>query len=87
MITMDSLRAEVEPYKNTLVLDCFDVVRLVGIAEDQSDFYYVYERFRQGIVWSSAVGGWTPLKGIIPENEYKRLVYIWNLNNDKEAAI
>jgi len=41
MITLKELQDELEPYKNTLVLDCFEVVRLTGVIDGEDDYYWV----------------------------------------------
>lgn len=82
--TLGSLRKEMEPYQGTLVLDLFDVVRLVDVIDDEDDFYWVYDT-KKGIVHSSCVGGWIPLKGHIQDKSYENLVRIWNLNHIKPA--
>ena len=91
MTTLKELQLELEPYKNTLVLaDDFKVYRLVDVIYDESDkdwvtdYFWVYDYFNS-ITWHSCVGGWTPLKGIISDNDYKRMVNIWNLNNHEKA--
>jgi hypothetical protein len=89
MATFKELEEELEPYRNTLVLwDYFEVARLVDVIEDtdplDGDYYWVYDTFK-GIIHSSCVGGWIPLKGFIPDDRYNRLVSIWNLNNVEKA--
>lgn len=82
--TLDSLKKELEPYKDTLVLDYFEVVRLVDVFEDEDDFYWVYDSHK-GLVHSSCVVGWTPLKGTLGDEDYNELVRVWNLNNVEKA--
>jgi hypothetical protein len=84
MTRLEQLRSELEPYKDTLVLDLFKVVRLVDVVEDEDDYYWVFDS-ENGIYHSSCVGMWSPLKGILNNNEYKRLVDIWNLNHINHA--
>lgn len=84
MTTLESLKQELTPYQNTLVLDLFEVVRLVDVIDDEDDFYWVYDTFK-GTVHSSCVYKWIPLKGKIDEDRYNRLVGIWNLNNIEKA--
>lgn len=80
MSSLDELKAQAEPYLNTLVLDLDKVVRLVGVVEEEDDFYWVYDSLTKGTYYSSCVMGWTKLKGSIPDEDYNRLVDIWNLN-------
>ncbi len=85
MATLEELQQELEPYKNTLVLSYFKVVRLVDVIDGDYDYYWVYDT-EKGIVHHSCVGGWTPLKGHIPNEDYKRLVSVWNLNHIEKAC-
>ena len=86
MITLEILKQELEPYKNTLVIDVFeDVVRLVDVIDGDDDYYWVYDS-REGVRHSSCVGSWIPLKGFIKEEDYNRMVHIWNLNNVDKAV-
>ena len=80
MATYNDLRKELEPYKNTLVLDFFEVVRLVDVVQDDDDFYWVYDT-PNGIKKSSCTTNWKPLKGYLKDNDYHYLVRIWNYNN------
>lgn len=85
MSVFDELKAEIEPYRNTLVIGDFDnVVRLVDVVEEEDDFYWVYDS-REGLSYSSCVGGWIPLRGFIEKKKYDILVLIWNRNNIEEA--
>lgn len=83
-LKLDSLKKEMEPYKDTLVLDYFEVVRLVDVFEDEDDFYWVYDTHK-GLIHSSCVVGWIPLKGILIDKNYDELVRVWNLNNVEKA--
>lgn len=85
MSTLKELQDELKPHKNALVLDYFEVVRLVDVIDGEDDYYWVYDT-KKGIVYSSCVCGWTALKGFLPDNEYKRLVNVWNLNNVEKAV-
>ena len=57
---------------------------LVDVIDGEDDYYWVYDS-RKGIYHSSCVGGWTPLKGFIKQEDYDRMVRIWNLNNIEKA--
>jgi hypothetical protein len=81
MTTIKELQDELEPYKNTLVLNFFEVVRLVGVTEDEDDFYWIFDNGKE-IVHSSCVCNWIPIKGKLDDNSYNQLVMVWNLNND-----
>ncbi len=72
----------VKKYKGQLVLDLFEVVRLLDFAEDESDYYYVVYNLKTGKEWCSFVGDFIPLKGYIPEKKYYRLLRIFKLNEN-----
>lgn len=74
----------VEPYKGTLVLDHFQVVRLVDVVDGGDDFYWVYDT-HTGIIHASCVVFWLPLKGKLDNKDYNRLVSVWNLNHTEPA--
>lgn len=80
MTTLKELKEELEPYKNTLVLSFCEIVRLDDVVEEKDDFYWVYEEYKK-VTYSSCVFGWTPLKGNLPDNIYKKLVSHWNMNH------
>ncbi len=84
MNTLDDFKKELDPFKNTLVLDHFKVVLLIDVIDGGDDYYWVYDTFK-GIVHATCVGGWVPLKGFIQEKEYTRLVNIWNLNHSTKV--
>jgi hypothetical protein len=56
------------------------VVRLVAIAEDEMDYYYVTYDGRK-IVWHSCVGSYTVLKNKIDDKDYNELIRIAKLNH------
>lgn len=80
MATLVELKIELKPYQNTLVIDGFEIVRLVDVIDGGDDYYWVYDSHK-GIYWSTCVGGWIPLKGFIDQEKYDNLVRVWNLNN------
>lgn len=87
MTQLAELKAELEPFKNTLVIDApNEVVRLVDVIEEEDDYFWVYERLFDGICHSSCVMKWIPLKGYLPEEEYIRMVEMWNLNSSNKAT-
>jgi hypothetical protein len=70
-----------EQYKDTLVLDLFNVVQLVGLEDGEDDYYWVYsDGFRE--TRSSCVGMFIPLNEC---DFYEDLVYVWNLNYINKA--
>lgn len=78
---MEKLRAEVEPILNhiCIVFD-MEIGRLVGVAEDAQDFYYLVDRIQGGRTQYSAVGSVISLKGVIPEDRYSSMDGIHTVN-------
>lgn len=86
MATLEELKAELEPFKNTLVIDDFHrVVRLVDVIDGKDDHYWVYDS-KKGKYHDSCLGGWMPLKGFVEKEKYDRMFYLWNLNNTEKAV-
>jgi len=48
----------IKPAHNELVISDLTVGRLLGLAEDRTDFYYVYGFMHTGVVFSTCVGGY-----------------------------
>lgn len=85
MTTLIELQKEVKQYKNTLVIGSFDeIVRLIDVIDGESDFYWVYDTWKE-IRHESCLIPWIPIKGFIPDDKYEGLVKIWNLNNIEKA--
>lgn len=81
MTTLASLKEELEPHKNELVLDFFEVVRLLDVIDvPGDDFFWVLMSPTKGIYHASCVGGWTVLKGKIDGHAYEMLDRVWNIN-------
>jgi hypothetical protein len=85
--TLEDFKKEVEPYKNTLVLNYveFTVVRLIDVVERDDDYCWVMDHCGEGIFYLSCCLGFISLKGVIPVEDYERMVSIWNLNNEIKA--
>lgn len=71
---------EYEQLKGQLVLSYFEVYRLIGIVDDEEDYYWALYDGRK-LHLSSCVGGVIPLKGRLAEKDYERLVMIAKLNH------
>lgn len=78
-------KEKVKPYKNTLVISLYKIVRLVDVIDGNDDYYWVYDDGNE-ITHSSCVMHWIPLKGQLSKEDYEFIVSIWN-NNNKEKAI
>jgi len=75
----------VEKHRNELVLDWYEVVRLIDVIDGgDNDYYWCYENSKEKYQ-SSCVGSFTVLKGNLPDRKYNELVRVWNLNNGENA--
>lgn len=88
---VESLNSEIEQHKNELVIDNYDVVRLVDVIDgDDGDFYYVFNSYtgmlNEPVYYqATCLSSYTILKGFLPDEEYDSLVKSWNLNNKEKA--
>jgi hypothetical protein len=72
---------EFENLKGQFVInDSWNIERLVGIGEDEHDYYYITYNGRK-LNWHSCVGRLMPLKGYLQEKDYNELVRIARLNH------
>jgi hypothetical protein len=69
-----------EENKGQFVIIGNDVVRLVAIAEDDMDYYYVVYDGRK-VIWHSCVGSYTVLKNKIEDRSYSELIRIAKINH------
>lgn len=80
MNNWELLMKEKKQYKDTLVLDMFEMVLLKDIIDWEDDYYYVYEKLDGETYESSCCVWFTPLIDL-KEKDYKRLEYWWRLNS------
>jgi hypothetical protein len=72
---------EFEQLKGQFVItQSWDVERLVAIAEDEHDYYYITYNGRK-FVWNTCVGRIIPLKGKIDDKHYNEFERIADLNH------
>ena len=69
-----------EKNKGQFVIMNNKVVRLVTIAEDDMDYYYVSYDGRK-VIWHSCVGSYIVLKNKIDDKDYNELIRIAKLNH------
>ena len=79
MTNKNRLLEEFKEHQGELVLSFFTVYQLIGIAEDENDYYYVLYDGRT-LKLESAVGGITHLKGNLRDGDYKDTVGLAKLN-------
>lgn len=63
-----------------LVIDGFNVVKLIDVRWDEEDYYFQYKRFNGTYYWSSICIGFVLLKNQLSPKDYKELVRVWELN-------
>lgn len=86
-LTLEKFKREIEPYKDTLVLVYFEIARLIDVIEEDEEFYWVLDFFEKGIVLTSCLIGWIPLKGKIDDIHYDELIRVWNLNKNERLEV
>jgi hypothetical protein len=85
-MTFEDFIAEMRPLHNQIcVLYDSEIVRLVGVGRDESDYYYIVRtlkkaKFRDQEYWGSAVGHCVSLKGLYPEKNYDNMDHVHALN-------
>lgn len=80
MTTLELLKKECEELQGQFVLTIENkAVRLVGMASDVEDTYYLLYDGKK-ITWMSVVCGVVPLKKYLPEGYYRRMVQIAKRN-------
>lgn len=59
-----------------------DIVRLIGVGEDEHDLYYIVQPagYAAENMWYSAVGHLYSLKPYLPRKAYDRLENLWTIN-------
>ena len=72
--------SEFEPLKGQFVIYGEKVCRLIGVATDEFDYYWVLYDGRK-ITWSSCLMTLIPLKNHITEKDYNMLVNMAKLNH------
>ena len=85
-MTLDELVAKMRPFHNHIcMLYDTELVRLIGIGEDDRDFYYIV-REHVGVdapkkeYWTTAVGHCYSLKGLIPAERYAQTEWCFTHN-------
>ena len=72
--------AEFEKLKGQFVIEHNKVVRFIGVACDDNDYYYAVYNGKK-VVWISCLMGLVPLKGKIDDEHYNELIRIAKLNH------
>jgi hypothetical protein len=87
MLRFDAFAEEMRPFHNTIgLLYDTQVVRLIGVASDDSDYYYIVRTLvknhhdQKQILIASAVGCFQTLKGFYPEERYNHMESIFTMN-------
>ena len=82
MLTINSLIEEMYPYHNDIVIVSDRLARLVGVANDGFDFYYICSEMypESEETWHTAVGHCESLKGKIGDQHYHSIETTFELN-------
>lgn len=80
------IKKEYEELKGQYVLSHDKAFRLVGIVDDEEDYYYCLYNGRE-FELHSCVGRITPLKGWIREEDYNEMIRIAKLNHFDQPEI
>lgn len=80
MDNITRITEEYEGLKGQFVICGDKVYRLIGIADDDEDYYYALYDGRQ-ITLHSCVGRIMPLKGYMREQDYNEMIRIAKLNH------
>lgn len=73
-LTLETLAAEMRPFHNDIcIVHDVDLGRLLGVAEDENDLYYIVATRAKGVGYYSAVGHCISLRGHYPKDAYERL--------------
>lgn len=76
------------PRHNEPVIDAYgNLARLIGYGEDESDCYLILHSPERGVVWHTAVGGYTFLtslkgQGVIHSSSGENWNDLWRLSED-----
>lgn len=81
MLTLEKLADKMRPSHNHIcILYDSELVRLIGVHEDEVDFYYVVQNHKGKIFHASAVGACVSLKDCYPADRYASMDNIFSLN-------
>jgi len=81
-LTMDKLRAEMEPFFGHIcMLYRSEIGVLCGIGQDYMDLYYIVRpKGRQPDIWYSAVGHCESLQPHLPKEMYDGMLHLFDIN-------
>lgn len=86
-VTKHVIYQKTKNHFNEIVLDADNkATRLIGLAFDSADFYYINKSLHGKTTYHSCVGGFIPLKESISTDDYDRLESIFPLNNCKSQT-
>ena len=87
MLTLEKLADKMRPFHNHIcILYDSELVRLIGVHEDEVDLYYVVQN-RQGKTWcASAAGHCVSLKDRYPADRYASMDSYFSLSGAPPVA-
>ena len=85
----DNLKIILEEFERLkgqfVITESWDIERLIGIGDDEQDYYYVTYDGRK-TKWNTCVGSVIPLKGRLTEKEYEKFIRIAKLSHWDQAV-
>lgn len=87
MLTLEKLADKMRPFHNHIcILYDAELVRLIGVHEDQVDLYYVVQNRQGKVSYASAVGACVSLKDCYPADRYESMDHLFSLNGAPAVA-
>jgi hypothetical protein len=89
-MTPEEFIEKTKPFHNHMcIMHDTQIVRLIGIAIDNSDYYYIVQTndIKRPIIWGSAVGHFYSLMGIISDKQYASMENIFAMNHGKPTRV
>lgn len=87
MLTFEKFADEMRPFHNDIcILYDSELVRLIGVHEDQVDLYYVVQNRRGKVSYCTAVGSCVSLKNRYPVDRYESMDHLFSLNGAPPVA-
>lgn len=69
-----------EKHKGEIILSFFQCFRLIGVGQDEMDYYWIYFDGSK-LIWDSCVGGFMVLKGKIDDKDYEEMKRLCEFNH------
>jgi len=87
MLSLEKLAEKMRPFHNDIcILYDSELVRLIGVHEDEMDLYYVVQSRQGKISCASAVGHCVSLKDRYPADRYASMDHFFSLSGAPPVA-